>query len=250
MVAKSILTAGSALTSKILYGSFDLYTARWPLWYNLQEGKSVTKLFYGSKSHSLLNVIFRYADLSRRHEAQVPLVQPVLWFEIRYRSDTRYVIPTGIYLPYMRMRCYGCSEACGSFVPVDTTMPFKTFHSVVAAYRNADYRQIAKDVKFASWAELVATKSEVLRAWIRSQGFACSENSRRHAVLVERADSIRMWLKDPQLFERPAKAHAPGDLYYRNRVQNVSINHVVMLAISNRKRFSREKILASCQRTS
>jgi len=118
----------------------------------------------------------------------------------------------------MRMRCYGCSpKHVVPFVPVDTTMPFKTFQSVVAAYRNADYRQIAKDVKFASWAELVATKSEVLRAWIRSQGFACSENSRRHAVLVERADSIRMWLKDPQLFERPAKAHAPGDLYYRNR---------------------------------
>jgi len=43
MVAKSILTAGSALTSKILYGSFDLYTARWPPLVQPPGGKKVLR---------------------------------------------------------------------------------------------------------------------------------------------------------------------------------------------------------------
>jgi len=117
------------------------------------------------------------------------------------------------------MPCYSCfAKHKVTFVHVNTTIPFKTFQSIVSAYRNTDYRQIARDMNFASREELVATKLGVLRAWIRLQGFGCSRNTRRHAALVERADSIRILLKDPQLFERPPKARrAPGELQYCNR---------------------------------
>ncbi|TAQ90074.1 hypothetical protein B7494_g1588 [Chlorociboria aeruginascens] len=102
----------------------------------------------------------------------------------------RYEIFTGVYLPCLHMPCYNCfPKHAAFFVPVDTTMPFKTFKSVVDAYNYANYRQIAKDMEFASRTDLEAMKSGLLRTWIRSQGFECQHN-RCKAVLVEGANDV------------------------------------------------------------
>lgn len=75
--------------------------------------------------------------------------------------------------------------------------------------------QTAKDLTIESRAEVAATKPSVLRAWIRSKGFVC-RNDVREAELVNRADSIRIWLEDPQIFNRPPKArYATGEPQYR-----------------------------------
>jgi hypothetical protein len=147
--------------------------------------KRVMKFSHCLKPHSLLNIVFRYADPLKGDRAQVPL-RCSKCSRSSYVIDRtlRYEISTGVYLPYLRMPCYNCSpEHAALFVPVDTTMPFKTFRSVVDAYNYANYRQIAKDMEFASRADLEATKSGLLRTWTRSQGFECRLNCWK-AVLV------------------------------------------------------------------
>jgi hypothetical protein len=151
--------------------------------------------------------VFRYADPSKGDRAQVPL-RCSKCSSLSYVIDRtpRYEISTGVYLPYIRMPCYNCSpELVVLFVPVDTTMPFKKFSVVVDAYNCAYYRQIAKDMDFASRTDLEATNVSLLEAWIRSHRFECPYPSRK-ADIVERADDIRRWLKDPKLSNRPPKA--------------------------------------------
>ena len=209
--------------------------------------KRVTKFPYCFKPHSLLDIMFRYADPSKEDRAPVPL-------RCSKCSGSSYVLDrtpcyeifTGVFLPCLRMRCYNCSpKHAALFVPVDTTMPFKTFKSVVDAYKDADYRQTAKDMEFASRTDLVATNSVLLRVWIRSQAFECRKSSRK-AVLVERADSVRRWLEDPQLFNRPPKAHrAPGEPRRRDKgttrvhKQRHRFGHIEPEAIQSREDLSR-----------
>ena len=70
------------------------------------------------------------------------------------------------------------------FISIDMTMPFKTFKIVINAYKDADYRQTAKDMHFVSQEDLVATNSVLLRIWFRSQEFECRKNSRKAVVLT------------------------------------------------------------------
>jgi hypothetical protein len=165
------------------------------------------KFYHCLKPHRLLNIVFRYANPLKGDRAQVPLrCSKCLSLSYVIDQTPRYEISTGVYLPYIRMPCYNCSlELVVLFVLVDTTMPFKTFSVVVDAYDCAYYRQFAKDMDFASQADLEATNSSLLAAWIRSHGFECPYPSWK-ADLVERADDIRRWLKDPKLSNRPPKA--------------------------------------------
>ena len=169
-----------------------------------------------------------------------------------YQSETllRDLYWSLLYLTHLRMRCHRCSpKRAVCFIPVDTTMSFKTVQSIVQAYHYANSPQIAKDVELASRAGLVATKTNVLRAWIRSQGFEFRHDSRL-ADFVDCADSIRKWLENPRLFVKPPKTHsAPSELHNYIRVQKKSVNHVVAFPIPNLKRFSPEVILARYQHT-
>ena len=173
-----------------------------PLWQFRLKGHFVQKfrrkkLFYHSEPHSLLYAVFRYVKASNRHEAQVPLMcSKCSGSSYVIDQRPRYEISTGVYLTQLRMRCHSCSpKRAVHLIPVDNTMSFKTFQSIVQALHYANAPQIAKDVEFASRAKLVATKTNVHRAWIRSQGVECRHDS-RHADFVERADSIRRWLEN------------------------------------------------------
>lgn len=120
---------------------------------------------YNFKNHSLLNTMFRFADRSKGDRARVRLKCSVCSGSNYFIDRTpRYEIATGVYLS----RTFKCRSRCASkrvvpFVPFDASIPSKTFNNAVAAYNNAKYREIAKNMTFASRTDLEATNSDLLR---------------------------------------------------------------------------------------
>ena len=110
-----------------------------------REGR-VTKYPYCFKPHSLLNIIFRYADPSKGDRTQVPLrCSKCSGADYVIDPTPRYEISTGVYLPYLRMRCYNCSpNHTALFIPVDTRMPFKTSEVFSTPVKTLEYRHITK----------------------------------------------------------------------------------------------------------
>jgi hypothetical protein len=177
------------------------------------RGRKKAKHFYCSiRPHPLLNIIFRFADPSKGDKSQVQLRCCECWSSTYTVDRTpRYEIPTGVYLSHLSKPCVDCSpKHHKTFIPADTSMPFKLFKTVVYHYQHAANRNAAKDMEFASRTELEATKPDLLIAWIHSQGFEYREGSSK-ASLCARADDIRKWLEDPKLFNRPPRRHHAPD---------------------------------------
>ena len=125
-------------------------------------------------------------------------VQRLLWVELLYQPYPPHEIATGVYLSRTIKRRSRCaSKRVVSFVTFDASILSKKFNNAVAAYNTAKYREIAKTINFASQTDLEATNSDLLKAWIRVQGFACPEKDRKEAV-VDCANRIQLWLENPE----------------------------------------------------
>jgi hypothetical protein len=181
--------------------------------------KKAKHFYYSSRPHPLLNIVFRFADPSKGDKSQVQLRCCECWGSTYIVDRTpRYEISTGVYLPHLSMPCVDCSpKHYKTFIPADTSIPFKLFKTVVYHYQHMANRNAAKDLEFASRTELEATKPDLLVAWIRFQGFEYRERSSK-ASLWARADDIRKWLEDPKLFNKPPRLHhAPDETRHKKK---------------------------------
>ncbi len=226
------LNVGDPLTQyrRSLFGTKTAYFAQRTL-------NSKKRYLYDFKNHSLLNTMFRFANRSKGDRAQVRLKCSVSSGS-NYLIDRtpHYEIATGVYLS----RTIKCRYRCASkrvvpFVPFDASIPSKKFNNAVAAYNNAKYREIAKDMTFASRTNLKTTNPNLLEAWIRVQGFACSNSDRKEAV-VDYANKIRLWLENPKYIDdvellRPAR-QSP------TRVYSVTVNPEEVRCVKDLDRLS------------
>jgi len=178
---------------------------------------------YVQKPHSLLDIVFRYADPSKGDRGEMPLrCSRCLISGHRVDRTSRYEIPTGVYLAHLRLRCHTCSpDKEVLFIPADTSIPFKHFTSAVYAYKMARNRQQATEMKVQSQADIEAMNFLQLKTWIKSQGF-CSSQTRK-GDLNDRANSIRKWLMNPKVYRRPKdRSIKPEAVKSREDLDNLS----------------------------
>jgi len=82
-------------------------------------------IIYNNKPNTALNILFRYADASKRDKNSVLLKCSVCLSSHYIDRTPRYEISTGAYLA-TKQDCYMCrSEDPVLFTPIDTSMPFK-----------------------------------------------------------------------------------------------------------------------------
>ena len=171
------------------------------------------------RPHPLLNIVFGFPDPSKRDKNQVQLRCCECWGSTYTIDRTpRYEISTEVYPSHLSKPCVDCSpKHHKTSIPADTPMLFKSLRTVVYHYQHVANRNAAKDMEFASRADLETTKPELLTAWIRSQAFEYRERSSK-VSLCARADDIRKWLEDPKLFNRPPRCHhAPDKTRHKGR---------------------------------
>ena len=166
-----------------------------------KTSRSKKKFLRRTKDHSLLNILFRFADPSKGDAAQVQL-KCSLCSESNFNIDRtpRYEIASGVYLAPGFWSHFHSGRTGSNYVPavpVDANKAFKNIKDAVRAYKNSVYPDIAKNTNFTSRKDLEAADKDLVWRWIRVQGFSRPPRNRREDI-VDCADKIRLWLKDPE----------------------------------------------------
>jgi hypothetical protein len=163
-------------------------------------GSSITRKphHFNLRPPAFRNISYRDANLSKGDKLRVELMcyrcrNPQSYFIDQY---PRYEIASGKYLTWITRWCYYCLSGPVRFIPVDKSLPRKSFGAVQYQHRKEKAKNSPALTTRADLSEM--TKLEVL-AWLASQGFRGDivNWSRKHE-LVALAEGVWDYLTGPQ----------------------------------------------------